>query len=385
MNRSDLLNKVLNSNSDILVLKLATGVGKSKMALEYFKDKDVTIIVDKNVNKTNWLDEIRKFNFDEKKYEMFNYKSIHKVKNSDYLILDEASSLFSNVTFNRFLKLKFKKIVLLDATLDNRKIDKLKILNRSIEIISFQLSDAVNANILPKPKIIIERLQLDNRIRNHVFKEHKKGLPEKDVLYRDRYKYSRKKFSLNIMCTQKEIHDLIISKMKFARTLVIDNPYYNTVLKILGLKRKTYLASFKTDKALSDINRLRSEGKRFIVFAGSIEQAKMLGPNVVSSELSTKENRKIIDAFNNKEINEIINVGILIRAENLVDIDEAIIIQLAVENIGTVKQQIGRVLRGKNPIITMYIMEDTIDEGILDKVKEELCEYLYDKKDNGCV
>lgn len=82
MNRNELLNKVLNSNSDILVLKLATGVGKSKMALEYFKDKDVTIIVDKNVNKTNWLDEIRKFNFDEKKYEMFNYKSIHKVNNN---------------------------------------------------------------------------------------------------------------------------------------------------------------------------------------------------------------------------------------------------------------------------------------------------------------
>ena len=33
----------------------------------------------------------------------------------------------------------------------------------------------------------------------------------------------------------------------------------------------------------------------------------------------------------------------------------------------------------------MLIMEDTIDEGILGKVKEELCEYLYDKKDNGCV
>ena len=69
--RDSILNAVLIKIqcTDNLLLELATGVGKSRMALECAKKIGGTwlIVVDQTTHARNWQDEIMKWNFDSSK------------------------------------------------------------------------------------------------------------------------------------------------------------------------------------------------------------------------------------------------------------------------------------------------------------------------------
>lgn len=389
MTREKLLALALESKSKNLILKFATGTGKSFIALSLFEasnQEECYILVDKNVNKVNWYNEIEKHGFDKNKFTIVNYKSIHKVPNDKFLILDEGGVVFGEITFKKFKKLRYTRCILLDATIKESQILKLG----DSEVLSFSLKNAVENEILPKPLIKINFLTLDNTnsCYNYIIKNFKKDCEHEviNTTYKDYkkmlYKNKLKKL-INISCTQKEYYLLINEELKFYSRM-----YFNTksqfaliMQKNIGYKRKKILGEFKTEIVKQKIESLRNENKRFIVFSASISQAKEFSDIVVSHE--NKNNREIINDFNNKITNELFNIDIIVRAENLVDIDEGIIVQLSrgvdenKENLSKFSQQLGRVMRGKSPVINLYVFKNTVDEDFLkENMNEELLIYV---------
>jgi superfamily II DNA or RNA helicase len=103
--REELSNLLNKSTSKEIVLELSTGVGKSKLALEFINKhysknaifKNVLIVVPRLILINNWKDEIKKWGFEELlNYIVFTtYKSLHKYYDNswDVICYDEAHHL----------------------------------------------------------------------------------------------------------------------------------------------------------------------------------------------------------------------------------------------------------------------------------------------------
>ena len=64
MTREDILKEILSLEGNNWLLELATGTGKSRLALEKVKSlggKTLLLVVNRNVHKQNWTDEIKKW------------------------------------------------------------------------------------------------------------------------------------------------------------------------------------------------------------------------------------------------------------------------------------------------------------------------------------
>ena len=383
-NRSEFQNSVLEiKDFKNLVLRVATGVGKSRIALNLYKKfgvNDCIIIIDKNVNEQNWLKEIRLLGLDETKFKILNYKSLHKIKEADFIIFDEAGSLFGEVTFSRYSKLKINRAVFLDATIKDSDISQLK----EVSLVELKIQDAINNEFLPTPKIIIKYIDIDKVKKDFIFTKSrfKKDLEEINVDYKDWKKlfFSDQRLKLNIKCNAKQYLSLINEEISYyVKKFYIER--FKHIARNLGVSRKRILGEIKEEAVKNLIEDLKKQEKRFVVFCSSIEQAYRFSDNVVCSD--NKNNRELIDNFNNKITNELYNVSIVVRAENLVDIDCAIIVQLSRgidnnnEKLAAFEQQLGRVLRGKNPVLYIFIVKDSVDEDFLkENITKELKAYV---------
>lgn len=383
-NRSEFQNSVLEiKDFKNLVLRVATGVGKSRIALNLYKKFGIgecVIIIDKNVNEQNWLKEIRLLELDETKFKILNYKSLHKIKEADFIIFDEAGSLFGEVTFSRYSKLKVNRAVFLDATIKDSDISKLK----EVSLVELKIQDAINSEFLPTPKIIIKYIDINKVKKDFIFTKSrfKKDLEEIDVDYKDWKKlfFSDQRLKLNIRCNAKQYLSLINEEISYyIKKFYIER--FKHIARNLGVARKRILGEIKEEAVRNLIEDLKKQEKRFVVFCSSVEQAYRFSDNVVCSD--NKNNRELIDNFNNKITNELYNVSIVVRAENLIDIDCAIIVQLSRgidnnnEKLAAFEQQLGRVLRGKNPVLYIFIVKDSVDEDFLkENITKELKAYV---------
>jgi superfamily II DNA or RNA helicase len=139
-------------------------------------------------------------------------------------------------------------------------------------------------------------------------------------------------------------------------------PFYKTMERnrfIYNLPSKTLLAEKILKKILAD-------GKRTLVFCGSIDQTeKLLAPNTFHS----KTNSTAYDLFNSKKIS---NLGVVNAANegiNFTDLDQALIVQLD-SNPRNLVQRIGRCLRLRDnhkAIIYILVVQGTADERWLEK------------------
>ena len=73
---------------------------------------------------------------------------------------------------------------------------------------------------------------------------------------------------------------------------------------------------------------------------------------------------KLLEKFNNHEIDSLYVVGKLIEGQNLKDIDCGVIGQLGGTHRITV-QSVGRIMRSEKPIVYAPIFDDTKDEDFL--------------------
>lgn len=389
MTREEISKKSLKlvQNNKIVTLEFATGVGKSKVALEicsyFFKERfKILIVVAELAHFDNWKDEIIKWGFDNiiNNITIVTYASLKKHINSKYdiIILDEAHHIGSDLRLDIINNIKFDKMLLLSATLDNNLKEYLKELFK-VDIASniISLQNAIDWNLLPTPKIILIPLKLDNtKEKEEIIEEWGKSKLriEKTCRYSERWEYLKHKktkypnMRLKIKCTEQQKYNYISEKYEYFKRLYFKNHSQMTMNKWLqlGLQRKKFMGELKTPIVkvfLKDI-----KDKRFICFCSSIEQADHLGKqNAIHSK---KDNSlQILDDFNNKNINNIFAVGMLQEGQNLVNIEAGIIIQLDGKERSFI-QKFGRSLRAEDPVQYIFYYKNTKDVEYLEKVLE---------------
>ena len=352
-----------------ILLTMATGTGKSRIAIEYAKKhklQSIALLVPtENLRDDNWRQEFCKWEaehlWDENTLRIC-YASGSKVKGNEFdlVIMDEAHNV-TELSYEFFEDNVCKKVIALTAT-SPRKLEKLDIFRRLNfrKIFSVTLSEAISLGVISPFRITVVYTQLNNTLR--YIDAGSKAKPFKT--------------------TEKGQYDFLTKRINaFKGSEELD-----------GIKVDTYLTP--KDKALRDvlirkrmqlINNLRSkefaarvllgiipEEERYLIFAGGIAQAESL----CEYRYHSKTDDKHLKMFQNGEINRLSCVDALNEGINIPDVDGSIMVQIKSSDIKLV-QRIGRNIRFREGhIANIYIIvcKDTQDEVWFRKASEDLDE-----------
>lgn len=398
MTREELNSKAIEllDISNNIAIQAATGVGKSKIAIDLCYEIaerslgpiKVLLVVAEKAHISNWNAEFIKWNHSFGQVTIICYASLKNYRNSEWdaIIFDEAHHLKSALRLDVFDTLRSRYKFFLSATLKDFFIARLEESCGPISTVKMGLQDAFDADILPEPKIKLIELTLDNTVVNQTIVEEW-GRKDKrltaECTFADRWKYLRDKKKipngrLIIHCTQKQKYDYICERYEFykKRYMCCRNEAIKNKWLQLGNTRKKYLGTLKTEVAKKLLKKLKN--KRFICFCTSIEQAEALGGvNAVHSK--KKDRFDIIDKFNNKEISSLFAVGMLQEGMNLNDIQAGVIVQLDGEERAFI-QKFGRALRADSPEQYIIYFKGTRDEEYLAKALENIDEKYIKKQ-----
>lgn len=370
-----------------IAIQAATGVGKSKLALDLCRNMvepgeqlpSVLLVVAEIAHIQNWKDEIDKWSYDGPVF-ICCYASLKKYRNTewDVIIFDEAHHLGSELRLDIFSTIAATHMLFLSATLKESLIGTLELHCGPIKIIKMGLQDAFNANILPEPKINLIPLTLDNKTVNHFIVEewgNKARRVRINCAYKDRWLYKRNKsrypnVELIISCTQQQKYDYITEQFNYykKRYMSCRNEAIKNKWLQWGSRRKTFLGLEKTAIAAQLLQKIGD--KRLICFCTNIAQADMLSQET-SVHSQKKDSLNIIQKFNNGEINSLYAVGMLQEGVNLTGIEAGIIIQLDGEERAFI-QKFGRTLRADSPEQYIIYFRATRDEEYLNNALENI-------------
>ena len=371
MTREEIANLLITSKSYYNVLELGTGVGKSKIALDYIIKNDITnilIVVPRLVLIDNWKEEINKWGYNNLLINVTfsTYASLHKHRNESYEIIcfDEAHHL-SERCRDILLEISSKRLLFLSATLKKELKWWLKDHYRGINFISVSLKDAIDSNILPDPKVILIPLQLDNRIYNQVLiKQSKNKTNWIDCLYSQRWSYMRT-YNCRIKCTEQQYHTEICKDIDYWKEQSMFKPYFtNKWLRSCG-ERLKWLSDIKTNMIKELLLILKDY--RTLTFCNSIDQTEELGKYCINSK--NKKASEYLEMFNNKKIKHITACSMLDEGINLADCKIGIFAILNSSDL-LIKQRQGRILRHKEPIIIIPYYKNTREEELVKKMLE---------------
>jgi superfamily II DNA or RNA helicase len=259
-------------------------------------------------------------------------------------------------------------IIGLSATIP-KKLKQLFKYRYHSEVVSCDIIEAIEDDVLPEPQILLFPLMLDNRNNTEKLEYHPKASgPIVYAEYRDikKYKYKTGIHAI-ITCTQKQKlieldADIAYYKREFMKTR---HPGLERSWLWLAGKRLEYLANCK-NQIVSDILK-KLDKERTITFCKTIEQSEVLGKNCIHSQ--NKKADEIYERFNKKKINHITAVNILNENANLVDCKYAIFANLSSSEVIQV-QRTGRALRHKSPVIIIPYYQGTREQEIVEKQLE---------------
>lgn len=374
-----------------VVLKWATGCGKSRMTIELLnsamkglisKDKPfarILLVVAERSHFKNWEDEFKKWGLNTSiiHVDIICYASLHKVQNGTYdaVVFDEGHHAFTDKRMALIETLKSKYTYILSATLPSSKIERMEEIFGKFTISTVTLKDAIGKDILPDPKIYAIEMELDAVRPNQLIKIGKKNDYAPVVNWEDRNKYIYKNIPCQIKCTERQKYDYYTSTMEYwkQRYEMSHNEYQRNLWVSTGSLRKRFLGELKTI-LLKAFTGLIPEDRRYVCFCASVNQANYLsGKNTISSRKPSKANQAIIDSFNNKKINNLFAVGMITEGINLNGIETGIIIQLDGKERLFV-QKIGRALRADSPVVYIFYYKNTQDEKYLENALEQIDE-----------
>jgi superfamily II DNA or RNA helicase len=376
-----------------VILKWATGCGKSKMVIDLINHavikatvgkivpRRILFVVAERAHINNWKEEFKKWNlrFDKVLPDICCYASLKKYIEYKYdiVVFDEAHHAFTEKRLAALEELKDNlypdaHIYLLSATLSSGKQDMIEGIFGKFKTSTVTLKDAIEGDILPDPKVYVIGMELDN-VKKH--QEIKIGNDPKApiVKWEDRAKYIYKNTPCIIQCTEFQKNAYLTANMEYwkQRYERSHNEFQRTKWVNLGGQRKRFLGELKTGAIRKLIERL-PKNNRFVCFCASVDQANNLDyVNTISSKRPAKSNQLIIDKFNNKEINHIYAVGMITEGMNLTDIQTGIIVQLDGKERLFI-QKFGRSLRAEDPVTFIFYYKDTQDEKYLKGALENI-------------
>lgn len=385
MNRNEIQENAcrLILDNDHVVLEWPTGLGKTRascMIMEALSEKKreaglltplkVLILVPEVILKENWTEELKKWMPDDlMDMEILCYNSMYRRTDQRYdlLICDELHHIGSEKRLDILGELDFYKFLGLSATIGQELKDTLGLLMPDIIIDSIPMREAMEEGIIPDPEIVLVPLDLDDLPEETIVIE--RGKKEKRITLRCKYRemgiYNTKMYPnarLEITCSAKEAYEYWNFQTSYWKEKYTHFAAEHIKTKWLraGLQRKRIMGTLKTKAARELIGML--EGMRFICFCTDIRQADELHENAIHSK---KDNpREMIEKYNRGEINSLFAVGMLQEGHNLKDTEIGIMIQLDGEPRGFI-QKVGRIIRGKNPVIYILYIKGTRDEGFL--------------------
>ena len=350
------LSKVDEANC--LVLNLATGTGKTKIAIEctnkicdrVFKREEepthVLILVSKTVHKDVWKKELDKWGIKTDCIIIECYESLHKYEDAyfDVVICDEAQHL-SEARQESLKTIHIQDLlIVLSATLKKELCWFFKA-NYKTEFIKCDIKEAIEDDVLPEPTIYLLPLKLDNSVCQ--------------------YKYD--KFKKTIIGTQLGYYNNVCSLIDFYKRKYMTSK--REFMKNLWLRacndRLKWLSEQKEDTIKVILNKLNRY--RTLTFCSSIEQTEKLGKFCINSK--NKKSVEYLDMFNNKKIKHITSCNILNESVNLVDCKVCIFCNMNASEI-IVKQRCGRGLRHKKPVFIVPYYEHTREAELVDKIIE---------------
>lgn len=392
-----------------LLLKWGTGTGKTVPAIyacnrlveeaEPGYPPYILIFVAEASHKENWKKEFIKFLGKERAESVLKYVTIEcyasmkKYADTDWnlIIFDECHHLQSEKRQEILETMESEYVLALSATPGKAAYDALSWTFGRFEIDEIPTQDAIDSGYLPEPKIVCIPLELERFERTETIsmKMSNRTSAVRYELWSDRWKFLRNKkayakYEIIFRCTPKEKYEYINEQFEYWKRQYLRNQG-NERLKNMwlqwGSKRKRFLGELKTTRALELINGLREDDRRFICFCSSIEQAKVLGgESAVHSQNSNSSS--VIQSFNDRKIDEIFAVGMLVEGVTLTDIEAGIIVQLD-GNERQFIQKSGRMYRSEKPLIYIFYYKGTRDEEYLQKALEGINEEYVEYGDNN--
>jgi len=367
-----------------ICLEHATGTGKSLSAINLqarMNSQKTFICVAEIAHIQNWRDEYIKHGFEHllESTEIFCYASLKNYanKSADLLILDEIHHAFSDTRIFLLTSLRIKRVIGLSATLEDEHKYLFNDIFKNMAIYTITMEEAIEMEILPKPVVNIMLLTLDNRNKSEII-EFKRGKNINEIhcdyLQRNAYIYAKNKYptlNLIIHCTQQEKYNYLnglYEQAKLSRRV--------GWLRHGGIRKK-FLADCKTNKLKELCKTLQDDGKRFICFCGSIDQADILGG--INAIHSKKDAKSVIAKFNSYEINSLFAMKMANEGLNLPGIEVGIIGQLdGVER--PLIQKFGRSLRADFPKAYILVFRDTKDmdylQNVINTIPETYISYI---------
>lgn len=331
-----------------ILLKWATGTGKTRMAILLALNKvpkSILLNVKETNHKITWKKEFEEMGatgwWD--RITCICYASLEKEvdKHYDVIINDECHGL-SELRESYLGQISFDTMISLSATPGEEVEERLSNVCPYWESY-IPMDKAIELGILPPPTIYVVNLELDNNIkRNEVKASGTKRIIKK---------------------TDREYYDYLTNKIdKFKSMYSRDfESWQMHQLNQFALKRKKFMAHCKTEKAKEILNKIKN--KRYICFAGSIEQCNELGgKNVIHSEIGPKKRENIIEQLNNKEISNVHAVNMLKESMNIREIESGMMLQVDAKTDRGAIQVLGRCLRGDDPEFYFFKIKDTVDE-----------------------
>lgn len=330
-----------------LMCMWATGVGKSGVCLKFLKNHPgfkTLILVPETVNISNWEEEFRKFDVDMSLVSIACYASLHKFWDTswDLLVIDEAPHIDTDLRRNYLNTISANYVLALGAVMTQEEQAALEEIYGEFYKSRVGLGYAIQQKMLPTPIVNVVHMKLDDTRR-------------------DRY-YD------GFLLTDKGVYDAIQRKLSNAKNEFNARPSEWNRIKMnqIGSERKRFLGKCKDDAIRYICSKLDEKNRRYLCFCSSIAQAKDLGGDHAFTS-KTPASAKLLERFNDGEINSLYVVAKLIEGQNLKDIDCGVIGQLGNSNRITV-QQAGRIMRSDNPIIFVPVFDNTKDDGFLTTV-----------------
>lgn len=372
--RDQLKNQVIKSKGNI-ILALATGMGKTALALHKMASivptgSRILIAVPRNVLIASWIKEIEKFHYEDylDSITFTTYVSLPKHAGRwDVVILDEGHHT-SERCQEALESFAIKQLIVCSATLNKNLMWYFKKTwsVKDENIFSATTQEAIDAEVLPEPNIVLLPITLDNTRYTEVIEKKKKGSPKiLNISYKDKFKFKNYQGSLSISCTPRQYYNEMTNYIEWAKKKHRDN-----IVRTESLKRLRWLADKK--HALIEALLTRFARHRTLTFCPSIETSGKLKGKAINSKVGTQA---LID-FNEGKIRHLNAVGMLDEGMNLVDCRIGIFMMINASDKMTV-QRVGRLMRHKNPtLIFPYFVntreEEIIQENIISKYNPEL-------------
>ena len=380
MNRDDIRDQVLSATSHSILCELPTGVGKSKIALDYMDSKlkylidihenlRILIVVPRLVLISNWESEFTKWG--KANYlpyvEFITYVSFpKKIGIYDMIIFDEAHH-FSERCRDAFEDFLSSYTLLLSATVGRNMRYNLKGLFTDLQVFHITARTAIQEEILPDPKVYLIPLQLDNTRANCTIIKNKSQKIELRIPYSQRFSYSKvKNRRIIIECTQQQYYDDISSKIAWYKRKMFMEVFKNKFLQESGIRLK-WLSEQKTS-FIKSILRNYLQDQRTLTFCNGISQTEELGKYCVNSK--NKDSEENLEKFNAGKVKHITACNMLDEGVNLTNCRVGVYATLNSSD-RMITQKLGRLLRHPDPILIIPYFKNTRDEEIMGKMIED--------------